>query len=140
MNNLYTEPDKFEDADFQENESYEISPVFEIYNEDQQMNFIAWILNMSEQELARGKDFLIEYNTSFRVLWKLLSHVNIYTVVVEDHYVDRVYRDSYYFYYSGKHFSYNRFCKRLCLFNGTLNEHFYDCTCSELEKRFMGTI
>ena len=73
MNNLYTEPDKFEDADFQENESYEISPVFEIYNEDQQMNFIAWILNMSEQELARGKDFLIEYNTSFRVLWKLLS-------------------------------------------------------------------
>lgn len=114
--------------------------VFEICGEQQQLEFLAWILNISEQELVRGKDFLIDHNTSFRVLWKLLSHLNTYTVIVEDHYVDRVYRDSYYFYYSGKHFSYSRFCKRLCLFQGILNDNFYDCTCEELEQLFMGSI
>lgn len=126
--------------EFEKDEHNISDTVFEICNEEQQLYFIAWVLNLSEQELERGKDFLIDHNTSFRVLWKLLSHLSKYTVVVENHYVDRVYRDSYYFYYSSKHFSYSRFCKRLCLFRGSLEHDFYDCSCEELEKCFMGTI
>lgn len=140
MDNLYTKQDKYEPTDFEDDELYTADTVFEICGEEQQLDFLAWILNVSEQELVLGKEFLLTHNTSFRVLWKLFSHLDTYTVVVEDHYVDRVYRDSYYFYYSSKHFSYNRFCKRLCLFQGTLERSFYDCSCAELEKRFMGAI
>lgn len=119
---------------------YISNTVFEICNEEQQLDFLAWILNVSDQEFNQGKDFLIDHNTSFRVLWKLFAHLGTYTVVLEDHYVDRVYRDSYYFYYSGKHFNYSRFCKRLCLFNGILGHEFYDCMSEELEKCFIGSI
>ena len=103
--------------------------VFEICTKEQQMEFIAWILDMSEQEVNQGTDFLISHNASFKILWNLLLNLDTYTVVLEDHYVDRVYRDSYYFYYSSKHFSYSRFCKRLCLFAGRLEHNFFDCTC-----------
>lgn len=140
MEILHTQKDKHKTEDFSERGLYMADTVFEICKKEQQLDFLAWILNVSEQELSYGKDFLMEHNTSFRVLWKLLSHLDTYTVVVEDHYVDRVYRDSYYFYYSGKHFSYDRFCKRLCLFHGKLSSDFYDCSCSELEKCFMGSI
>ncbi len=114
--------------------------VFEICTKEQQMEFIAWILDMSEQEVNQGTDFLISHNASFKILWNLLLNLDTYTVVLEDHYVDRVYRDSYYFYYSSKHFSYSRFCKRLCLFAGRLEHNFFDCTCEELENCFMGSI
>lgn len=140
MESLHSEKNEDEINDLEKIESYIADTVFEICGEEQQLNFLAWILNVSDQELDLGKDFLLAHNTTFRVLWKLLSHVSIYTVVVEEHYVDRVYRDSYYFYYSSKHFCYDRFCKRLCLFQGTFNCDFYDCSCSELEKRFMGSI
>lgn len=140
MDSLNTEQYECASANLEENEQEISDIVFEISREEQQLEFLAWVLNISEQELEKGKDFLISHNTSFRVLWKLLSHLKVYTVIVEDHYVDRVYRDSYYFYFSGKHFSYSRFCKRLCLFQGTLNHDFYDCTCDELEQCFMGTI
>ncbi|MCM1136414.1 MAG: hypothetical protein NC400_12670 [Clostridium sp.] len=138
MDNRNTKEDEY--TSLEECEQEFSDTVFEIRNKEQQLYFLAWALNLSEQELEQGKDFLIEHNTSFKVLWKLFSHLDTYTVVIEDHYVDRVYRDSYYFYYSGKHFSYSRFCKRLCLFHGILEHDFYDFSCDELEKYFMGTI
>lgn len=109
MDSLNTEQYECASANLEENEQEISDIVFEISREEQQLEFLAWVLNISEQELEKGKDFLISHNTSFRVLWKLLSHLKVYTVIVEDHYVDRVYRDSYYFYFSGKHFSYSRF-------------------------------
>lgn len=140
MDILYTKEEENENQNSEEIEFCMEDTVFEICEEEQQLIFLAWILNISDCELEQGKDFLLNHNTSFRVLWRLLSHLKTYTIVVEDHYVDRVYRDSYYFYYSGKHFSYSRFCKRLCLFQGTLDCDFFECSCDELEKRFMGTI
>lgn len=139
MDGLYLNQEAYEIVNTDDNEDT-VDTVFEICEEEQQLNFLAWILNLSEQELTRGKDFLITHNTSFRVLWNLCSYLNTYTVVLEEYYVDRVYRDSYYFYYSSKHFSYNRFCRRLSLFQGTLKSNFFDCTSEELEKRFVGTI
>lgn len=45
------------------------------------------------------------------------------SVVIEHHYVDRVYRDSYYRYFSSKHFDFSRICKRLSIFNGEITKN-----------------
>lgn len=123
-----------------EYEKYINNTVFEICDENQQLDFLAWILKISDGEYNNGKEFLISHNASFRILWKLLSCINEYTIVLEDNYVDRTYRDSYYFYFSGKHFSYARFCKRISIFKGKLVKNFYDYTSEELNKVFIGTI
>ena len=114
--------------------------VFEISSDEQKFEFIAWILDISEQEFNQGSKFLEDHNTSFCVLWRLFSYLDVFTVTVENYYVDRVYRDSYYFYFSSKHFNYARFCKRLCLFYGRLEKDFYDYLSGELEEIFMGSI
>ena len=64
------------------------------------------------------------------------------TVVIEKYYIDAVYRDVYYNYWSKSHFSWPRHCTRLFLFH---NEHsymeFYDGKYSEqLNCDFLGTI
>lgn len=41
--------------------------------------------------------------------------------VIEYPYVDKVYRDSYYHYYSSKHYTYQRDCIRVSLFNGEIS-------------------
>ncbi len=113
-----------------ENDSANI--VFEVANEENRRDLILLMLDIPNQP---------EHDMSFRVLLELFSQLEFpYTVVVEDHYVDRVYRDSYYFYYSSKHFDYGRFCKRLCIFRGALEGNFYDLSSEALGKRFAGAI
>lgn len=56
-------------------------------------------------------------NKDFKILWEMLEFHSQLTIVIESNYIDRVYRDSYYSYYSRKHFEYNRFCKRIFLFD-----------------------
>lgn len=60
--------------------------------------------------------------------------------VIEYPYVDKVYRDSYYNYYSSKHYTYQRDCIRVSLFNGELtHEDFLDPERhSELNNKFLG--
>lgn len=36
-----------------------------------------------------------------------------FTILIENFFVDPIYRDSYYFHYAAKHFDYERFCKRI---------------------------
>lgn len=117
-----------------------LNNIYQISDKSQQTEFIAWILDISDSEFVRGKDFLMQHNASFKILWELLSHLSVYTVVLEDHYVDRVYRDSYYFYYSAKHFNYSRFCKRLCIFDGILENVFSEYSDEELQEMFIGSI
>lgn len=114
--------------------------VFEIDSPDYKLNFLSWILDITQEEADKGFEFLKRNNKSIEVLWDLLENLKVFTVVVEDHYVDRVYRDSYYFYYSGKHFSYTRFCKRLSIFDGKLEKNFFDYCSEELQQKFVGTI
>lgn len=45
-----------------------------------------------------------------------------FSILLENSYVDKVYRDSYYHYYSNKHFNVSRECKRLTLFTGIIEE------------------
>lgn len=64
------------------------------------------------------------------------------TIVYEDEYVDKIYRDTFYTYFSGKHAHYDRNCKKLSLFRGYINsEVFYsfdDKTEAFLQQRFVG--
>lgn len=78
-------------------------------------------------------------DTSYRILFDMLKTKFPLTVVVEDYYVDRFYRDSYYLYYASKHIQYSRFCKRVFLFDGLI-QSIFDIDESELEKMFMGTM
>lgn len=114
--------------------------VFIINTEKRKIQFLAWILRISVDEFDSGFDFLLKNNNSAKILWELIKDIPTITVVLEDHYVDRVYRDSYYFYYSGKHFTYSRFCKRLSLFYGKLENDFADYSIDELKGIFIGTI
>lgn len=83
-------------------------------------------------------------NRSFKILWETLKNIPKITFVTEEYYIDRVYRDSYYTYYSCKHFEYSRYCKRLFMFAGEiLNDQgceITDIPSLELQKRFIGCI
>ena len=60
--------------------------------------------------------------------------------LIEYPYVDKVYRDSYYNYYSSKHFAYKRDCIRVSLFSGEISHlDFFDLQKhSELDSKFLG--
>jgi hypothetical protein len=61
-------------------------------------------------------------------------------IFAESNYVDRVYRDSYYNYYSSKKNSYNRFCIRLSLFDGQITENDFLENIDELKNKYRGFI
>jgi len=60
--------------------------------------------------------------------------------LIEYPYVDKVYRDSFYTYYSSKHFSYQRDCIRVSLFNSEItNDEFLKPELHEnLKKKYLG--
>ena len=61
-------------------------------------------------------------------------------VFAESNYIDRVYRDSYYHYYSSKKNSYNRFCVRLSLFDGHISANDFTENVIELKRKYRGFI
>lgn len=66
------------------------------------------------------------------------------TIVYEPYYVDRIYRDEYYTYYSKKHFGISRNTKRFIFFKGCYyKENFFD-SCNDkqrdIEKNLIGTV
>ena len=83
-------------------------------------------------------------NRSFKILWNTLKDIPVITFVTEEYYIDRVYRDSYYTYYSCKHFEYSRYCKRLFMFSGKIEisdgRTISDISVQELQKLFIGSI
>lgn len=83
-------------------------------------------------------------NRSFKNLWETLKNIPKITFVTEEYYIDRVYRDSYYTYYSCKHFEYSRYCKRLFMFAGEIQTdqecEITDISSLELQKKFIGCI
>lgn len=114
--------------------------VYFLTNSSEKNDFIAWLLDISENEYAVGITALMQTNAAFKVLHKLMTKIRHCTVVLEQYYVDRVYRDSYYFHYSGKHFDYGRYCKRICLFEGLLQDKFFDMKTDALKHNFIGSI
>ncbi len=126
--------------------------VYEINDPIQAIIFILLILDytkvVSESfigDLVDSKDFVkhfSEYSAhvsdkAVKILLDLLIDKQ-FTAVVEEKYVDRIYRNSYYTYYSTKHLDYNRYCKRVLIFDGKLQDTFLNTPTSELQKKFKG--
>lgn len=121
-----------------------LQSVYTIESHDELVTFLMEILAIKDN--VDSEEELQEKN-SYRILYYLLEKIQVFTVVVEDKYVERVYRDSYYMYFSSKHAQYDRFCKRLFLFQGNILEGialggyaFPDMNTELLQERFIGTV
>lgn len=121
---------------------------FVVSSEEDIPFYVAGILDISDTLFDKGIEFLKE-DKSFAILSDVFSSLYSYikshnskafTFMLEENYVDLVYRDSYYFYFSGKHFCYDRFCKRIFLFANTFGKPLLDLTPAELEEYFVGSI
>ncbi len=114
--------------------------IFEVRTEEDKRIYISWILKIDDETHDKGINFCISHDKSYEILWDIFSHLQEFTIVTEENYVDRVYRDSYYFYYSCKYFNHSRFCRRILLFDGYFDKAFSDMPLQELEDRFIGSI
>lgn len=121
---------------------------FKVSSRDEIPFYIAGVLDVSENIYDKGLEFLKE-DKSFAILYNIFlelynyiekNNIKAFTFMLEENYVDRVYRDSYYFYFAGKHFCYSRFCKRIFLFANIYEKPILDMDSNELEKEFVGSI
>ena len=64
------------------------------------------------------------------------------TIILELQYIDKMYRDAYYVYYSHLHFDISRNCQRLALFEGEIDftDFFDNALYEKLEAAILGTI
>ena len=101
-----------------------------------------------DDEMKQAKQFVRSSipkleRRQFEILWNMFKRIPKLTFVVENYYVDRIYRDSYYSYFSNKHFETPRYCKRLFAFNGCLLKEknvgqIHDLAPEVLQERFIG--
>lgn len=104
-----------------------------------------FLIDILDLENNGHPDTTLKADGSYKILFSLLDKMLPFTIVVEERYVDRTYRDSYYMHFSCKHEQYNRFCKRLFLFKDDIfseneDKHFADLEAEKLQERFVGTI
>ena len=81
----------------------------------------------------------IDHNRLFNIINNMIFPLSI---VFEPYYVDKLYRDTYYLYYSSKHYEYSRNCRRLSFFDGDFQlKDFYDLEKLEtLNDALIGTV
>ena len=70
------------------------------------------------------------------------QYIDSAVALIETPYVDKVYRDSYYHYFSSKLNKYSRNCIRVSLFDGDIREEMFrtEASISDLTNRFLGFI
>jgi hypothetical protein len=69
---------------------------------------------------------------------RILDVTSPLTLVVQEQYVDRVYRDSYYIHYAAKHFERSRYCSRVFIFKGELDGPVFGWNNKDLKGLFIG--
>lgn len=112
---------------------------YSINNTQELISFLVMIFEINEN--AFDVKELYETDSSFRIMYDLLKGKCPLYILIEDHYVDRVYRDSFYLHYASKYKQYDRFCKRLFLFKEPLpDREFNDIPTEDLQRIFMGTV
>lgn len=62
------------------------------------------------------------------------------TIGIENNYIDRVYRDSYYMHFSQKHQEVSRYCKRLIFFKGIQSDNILNLCKEELQDNIIGSM
>lgn len=75
-----------------------------------------------------------------RLLIQLLKKNEKITALIEDKYIDKYYRSSYYIYFAGKHSNYSRYCQRLIIFLGDYVNKVVDMSVEKNTKDFIGSI
>lgn len=74
------------------------------------------------------------------ILDKMFLQNDQLTIIIENNYVDRIYRDCYYSHFSGKHFEYNRYCKRILFFSGKQKDAIKSLDADALNSSFLGSM
>ena len=96
-----------------------------------------------KQDIQKIRNDMTSYRILFDIfyaVWKYQKRKPFMFVLQED-YVDKAYRDSYYSYYSGKLYTHSRFSKRIIIFCDTFNDrNFFDLDSKELNKKLVGSI
>lgn len=128
--------------DTEEELTDELQNVVVIHAADELVSFLIDVLEFGDNIESEEN---LQNDSSYKILFSLLIRVPVFTVVIEEKYIDRTYRDSYYMHFSCKHGEYSRFCKRLFVFEGDVFEDaavekFSDLDAGKLQNKFMGTI
>lgn len=109
-----------------------------LHNSNELNEFLSNTLNMKHSTINSS---LSTIDKSYDLLYSILSKFKVLTVVVEDNYVDKIYRDSYYMYYSKKNRQYSRYCKRLLMFYGEYDlDNIISIDDKKLSESFIGSI
>ncbi len=115
--------------------------VFLIESNDELISFLLEVLDL--EDVYESEEELMRTEPSSNIMHDLLHKILPFTAIVEDNYVDRFYRDSYYLHYSCKHENYSSFCKRLFIFQGdifagTEAADISDLKVNNLQKKLIG--
>lgn len=92
-------------------------------------------LSMYNIEVSDSSMEIADYLKDLKDIMKSVTPP--YTVSLEHHYVDKSFRDSYYRYFSSRHFNVNRTSRRLSFFQGLISVEDYinhDIPCVSYEK------
>lgn len=57
--------------------------VFEIDSPDYKLNFLSWILDITQEEADKGFEFLKRNNKSIEVLWDLLENLKVLQLLLK---------------------------------------------------------
>lgn len=84
-------------------------------------SFSSATLDADKKEFYDKSDLVFDVEQKNR-FEELLSQISLpFSIVLDNYYVDKVYRDSYYRYFSSKHYSLSRNCSRIAFFEGDVD-------------------
>ena len=121
---------------------YSVFPQFETYLDGSFPDGISTVtIEELNQRLSDSNKAMVHSIIFMKQLLDRLFHnYEEITIVIENNYVDRIYRDCYYTHFSGKHFEYLRYCKRVLLFQDDQVEAALNLDKSKLNENFLGSI
>lgn len=114
--------------------NYEMYTIWDIHTDEDKEELIRYL---------HTDDDSMDTSQSYRILQDILKRLTDFSAVIEEYYVDKIYRDSYYYYYSAKHFNFDRNCKRVTLFSMCFENQgktFHDYSKEDLQEHFLGSI
>lgn len=111
--------------------------VFDKNDEDSKDYFNYYVLNHLKTEVEKHQVCGCT-NVLENILTRVFKTQEKITVVIDDSYIDKIYRDCYYTHFSGKHFEYSRYCKRVFLFGGDCCDFVKENDECSLQECFIG--
>lgn len=112
--------------------NYQNVKIITIESDDDVLEFLG--------EINESEELTVSNHKRIKEIFEMLGYP--FTVVYEEQYVDKIYRDTFYTYFASKHILCEKNCKRLCFFKGVVDsKKFYsfdDETEEYLQRQFIG--